>query len=111
MTNPFFQPGQERAARVKELFARIAPKYDLINDLQSFGLHRYWKSRMVSLADPKPGELALDLCCGTGDLAGALAKRGMRVIGADFSEQMLSVAWRRTPQPPGLVLANPTASG
>ena len=47
MANIFFDPGGERAAKVQELFARIAPRYDLINDLQSFGLHRYWKRRVV----------------------------------------------------------------
>jgi ubiquinone/menaquinone biosynthesis methyltransferase len=92
MANTFFDPGGERAAKVQELFARIAPRYDLINDLQSFGLHRYWKRRVVRLARPQPGQRALDLCCGTGDLARALARRGARVAALDFSEQMLDAA-------------------
>jgi len=92
MSNEFYDPGEERAAKVKELFARIAPRYDLINDLQSFGLHRYWKRRLVGFARPKPGERALDLCCGTGDLTQALAQAGADAVGLDFSERMLEAA-------------------
>ena len=99
MVNTYFDPGEQRAAKVSDLFARIAPRYDLINDLQSFGLHRYWKRRAVQLARPQPGERALDLCCGTGDLALALARRGVRVTGVDFSERMLEVAERRASLP------------
>jgi demethylmenaquinone methyltransferase / 2-methoxy-6-polyprenyl-1,4-benzoquinol methylase len=92
MANAFYQPGEERAERVGELFAAIARRYDLINDIQSFGLHRLWKRRVIQLARPQPGERALDLCCGTGDLTLALAKRGADVTGLDFSEAMLQVA-------------------
>jgi demethylmenaquinone methyltransferase/2-methoxy-6-polyprenyl-1,4-benzoquinol methylase len=92
MTNKFYSPGEQRAAKVGELFASIAGRYDLINDIQSFGLHRAWKRRVVRLARVQPGERALDLCCGTGDLALALAKRGAEVTGLDFSEAMLRVA-------------------
>jgi len=92
MANSFFQPGERRAAKVQELFAAIAPRYDLINDLQSFGLHRYWKSRAVRLARPRPGEKVLDVCCGTGDLARALARCQAEVIGLDFSMPMLEFA-------------------
>ena len=95
MANIFFDPGDQRAAKVRDLFSRIAPRYDLINDLQSFGLHRYWKRRVVRLARPQPGLRALDLCCGTGDLALALARRGAEVAGLDFSEPMLATADRR----------------
>jgi demethylmenaquinone methyltransferase/2-methoxy-6-polyprenyl-1,4-benzoquinol methylase len=95
MANVYYQPGDQRAARVSELFGRIAPRYDLINDLQSFGLHRWWKRRLVQLAQASPGQRALDLCCGTGDLAFALAKRGAQVVGLDFSEPMLDIARRR----------------
>jgi demethylmenaquinone methyltransferase/2-methoxy-6-polyprenyl-1,4-benzoquinol methylase len=92
MANVFFDPGEQRAAKVKALFGQIAPRYDLINDLQSFGLHRYWKRRLVLLAAPQPGERALDVCCGTGDLAFALHQHGAEVVGLDFSQQMLAVA-------------------
>jgi demethylmenaquinone methyltransferase/2-methoxy-6-polyprenyl-1,4-benzoquinol methylase len=92
MTNRYYAPGEARAARVGDLFATIARRYDLINDLQSFGLHRRWKRRVVDLAQPTPDERALDLCCGTGDIAFELARRGARVVGLDFSAAMLEVA-------------------
>lgn len=95
MTNKFYEAGETRAAKVNDLFAAIAPRYDLINDLQSFGLHRLWKRRLVKLAQPAAGEQALDLCCGTGDVAFALARAGAEVIGLDFSEAMLGVARHR----------------
>ena len=94
--NKFYEPGTEGASRVNDLFATIAPRYDLINDLQSFGLHRWWKRRMIHLANPQPSETALDLCCGTGDIAFRLASRGAEVTGLDFSEAMLAVASERT---------------
>ncbi len=100
MPNRFYTPGEERAARVNDLFNTIAPRYDLINDLQSFGLHRLWKRRLVRLADPRSGQRALDLCCGTGDVALALAGRGLDVVGLDFSEPMLAVARKRVPLRP-----------
>jgi demethylmenaquinone methyltransferase / 2-methoxy-6-polyprenyl-1,4-benzoquinol methylase len=98
MGNRFYAAGEQRAARVSDLFASIAPRYDLINDLQSFGLHRWWKRRLLKLAAVKPGETALDLCCGTGDVAFALAVAGVRTIGMDFSAPMLAVAEQRRAQ-------------
>jgi demethylmenaquinone methyltransferase/2-methoxy-6-polyprenyl-1,4-benzoquinol methylase len=103
MGNEFYRPGEERAALVQQLFTRIAPRYDLINDLQSFGLHRWWKKVVVQLAQPKAGERVLDLCCGTGDLALRLSKSGARVTGLDFNDRMLAVAKDREEQDqPGL---------
>ena len=95
VSNAYYVPGQQRAAKVNDLFARIARRYDLINDLQSFGLHRSWKRRVVKLAAIRPGEQALDLCCGTGDITQALARSGAETTGLDFSPQMLEVAAQR----------------
>ena len=95
MTNKFYSAGAQRAAKVSDLFATIATRYDLINDLQSFGLHRVWKRRLVRVAAVNPAARALDLCCGTGDVAFALARRGLDVTGLDFSEPMLAVAGKR----------------
>jgi demethylmenaquinone methyltransferase / 2-methoxy-6-polyprenyl-1,4-benzoquinol methylase len=95
VSNVFFVPGKQRGEKVNDLFATIARRYDLLNDLQSFGLHRLWKRRVVELAAVKPGDRALDLCCGTGDIAFALAQRGAEVTGLDFSEKMLEVAQSR----------------
>src|SRR2546425_12017349 len=100
MANRYYDPDGQRAAKVRDLFAAIAPRYDLINDLQSFGLHRLWKRRLIRLARPQPGERALDLCCGTGDVAFALARAGADTTGLDFSEPMLTVARHRAAQLP-----------
>lgn len=86
----------DRPARVRALFDAIARRYDLINDLQSVGLHRRWKRRMVQLAGAGPGTRALDVCCGTGDVARYLALAGAEVVAVDFSEAMLEVARRRS---------------
>lgn len=106
MSNVFYAPGEERAAKVGDLFASIARRYDLLNDLQSFGFHRLWKRRVVELAQVKAGSHALDLCCGTGDIAFALAHQGAETTGLDFSEKMLEVAKSRlqnsNPEPQNL---------
>jgi demethylmenaquinone methyltransferase / 2-methoxy-6-polyprenyl-1,4-benzoquinol methylase len=98
MGNQFYSPGETRATQVNRLFAAIASRYDFINDLQSLGLHRRWKKRVARLAAARPGDRVLDLCCGTGDIAFALAEAGAEVIGLDFSEPMLDVARRRKKQ-------------
>ena len=95
MSNAYYAPGDQRAAKVNALFARIARRYDFLNDLQSFGLHRLWKRRVVRLAQIKSGDRALDLCCGTGDISFALARGGAATTGLDFSPQMLEVAVQR----------------
>ena len=96
MSNAFYVSGGQRAAKVNDLFAAIARRYDLLNDLQSFGLHRIWKRRVVELAAVQSGNRALDLCCGTGDIAFALAQRGAETTGLDFSDKMLEVAKNRS---------------
>ena len=96
MSNVFYAPGEPRAAKVSDLFAAIARRYDLLNDLQSFGLHRRWKCRVAALSAAAPGARALDLCCGTGDIAFALARRGAETTGLDFSEKMLEMAQARS---------------
>lgn len=68
----FFQPGVEGASR-QGLFNRISPVYDELNDELSFGLHRVWKRMTVKWSAATRGCTALDVCCGSGDLALALA--------------------------------------
>jgi len=99
MSNEYYSHGADRAGKVGDLFDRIARRYDLINDLQSFGLHRRWKRRATELAAAGPGSKALDVCCGTGDIAFALAAHGAEVTGLDFSAEMLSVAAERNHRP------------
>jgi demethylmenaquinone methyltransferase/2-methoxy-6-polyprenyl-1,4-benzoquinol methylase len=81
--------------KVDQLFGAIAARYDLVNDIQSLGLHRVWKRRVVSLANFSEGETGLDLCCGTGDIATGLAKRGGSIVGMDLNRPMLQQAAAR----------------
>jgi demethylmenaquinone methyltransferase / 2-methoxy-6-polyprenyl-1,4-benzoquinol methylase len=84
---------QEASRRVRDMFTRIAPRYDLLNHLLSGQMDRLWRARVAREMRPilqRPGAVVLDLCCGTGDLAFALGRRAKaRIIGADFSHTML----------------------
>ena len=100
--NRYYAPGSERADKVRLLFSRIARRYDRINDWMSLGMHRRWKRRLVEAIAPRPGSRVLDLCCGTGDVARAVAaaRAGngkVEVIGLDFTEEMLELARRVAP--------------
>ena len=82
----------EKAARVGEIFDRVAERYDLMNDLMSLGLHRVWKAFAIELARPRPGERVLDVASGSGDLARALVRRvvpGGEVWLTDVNRRML----------------------
>ncbi|MGP0083400.1 MAG: bifunctional demethylmenaquinone methyltransferase/2-methoxy-6-polyprenyl-1,4-benzoquinol methylase UbiE [Steroidobacteraceae bacterium] len=82
----------EKADRVRSVFASVAGKYDLMNDLMSFGAHRLWKQFALSLTGLRPGQHALDVAGGTGDLAlGMLRQVGKqgRVILSDVNPVML----------------------
>ncbi|WP_144730940.1 bifunctional demethylmenaquinone methyltransferase/2-methoxy-6-polyprenyl-1,4-benzoquinol methylase UbiE [Extensimonas perlucida] len=83
---------QEKARRVRGVFDAVAPRYDLMNDLMSVGLHRAWKAYTVMVANPRPGQQVLDIAGGTGDLALAFAKKvgpTGRVVHTDINEAML----------------------
>lgn len=92
------RPARESAEfseQVQGMFDRIAGRYDLLNSLMTAGLHHSWRIRAADRAEVGPGDSVLDVCCGTGDLAFELAGRvapGGRVVGCDFSEQMLDLA-------------------
>lgn len=87
----FSSPARKREY-VRGLFSTIAPRYDLITVLLSFGQDRRWKRRLTALGAPA-GKLALDLACGTGDIAYGLRRSGARrVIGLDITTPMLSLA-------------------
>ena len=83
-------PEAEKSARVGEVFSRVAERYDLMNDLMSFGLHRLWKAFAVSVARIRPGERVLDVASGSGDLARAFAARGADVWISDINGPMLA---------------------
>jgi demethylmenaquinone methyltransferase / 2-methoxy-6-polyprenyl-1,4-benzoquinol methylase len=77
---------------VRTLFATIADRYDLITRLLSYGRDRAWKRRLVAMSGAAASQRALDLACGTGDIAVAVAARGARVIGLDLTLRMLQLA-------------------
>ena len=81
-----------KAERVRDVFDSVAPKYDLMNDLMSLGLHRAWKAYTVAVANARPGDKVLDLASGTGDLARAFAgpvgEAGL-VVHTDINKAML----------------------
>ena len=82
----------DKARRVRGVFDSVAPKYDLMNDLMSFGLHRAWKAYAVMVADVREGYKVLDIAGGTGDLALAFARKAGttgRVVLTDVNEAML----------------------
>jgi demethylmenaquinone methyltransferase / 2-methoxy-6-polyprenyl-1,4-benzoquinol methylase len=83
-------PEAEKSARVGEVFSRVAERYDLMNDLMSFGLHRLWKAFAVAVARIRPGERVLDVASGSGDLARAFAARGAEVWMSDINGPMLA---------------------
>jgi len=89
--------GTPTTERVKGIFSRLAPRYDAFNLVSSFGLDRWWRRVAVRTARLTPDSEVLDLACGTGDLALALARLGRpkSVLATDFVEEMLEVAKRK----------------
>ncbi len=86
--------GEATTDRVRGIFSSIASRYDLFNTLSSVGTDRSWRRRAVQAARLTPESRVLDLCCGTGDLAIALARRGRpaEVVATDFTPEMLEIA-------------------
>ncbi|MBC8647892.1 MAG: bifunctional demethylmenaquinone methyltransferase/2-methoxy-6-polyprenyl-1,4-benzoquinol methylase UbiE [Thermoanaerobaculia bacterium] len=98
MRNKYLSYDEQRAPKVREMFSRLAGRYDLVNDVMSFGMHRRWKRQTVALAlAGRRRARVLDLCCGTGDMAFYAECRdpGLRIVGVDFTLPMLSIARRR----------------
>jgi demethylmenaquinone methyltransferase/2-methoxy-6-polyprenyl-1,4-benzoquinol methylase len=86
----------ERERRIRQVFAAVAPRYDLMNDAMSFGIHRLWKRKLAEVAQPRDGQLIVDLAGGTGDVARLLAGPGRRVVVVDPSREMMSVGRARS---------------
>ena len=84
-----------KTIEVKKIFNRISHKYDFLNSLLSFGLHKIWKRKLVNLLEPSNGEDWADLCCGTGDLAFLISNRVSpkgSITGIDNAKDILNIA-------------------
>src|SRR4029079_3657968 len=103
---PALASPEAQGAYVRRLFHTIADRYDLITRLLSYGQDARWKRRLVALADLSgagPSTRTLDLACGTGDIAFALAARGADVVGLDLTLRMLRLAHAKIPPAPAAV--------
>jgi ubiquinone/menaquinone biosynthesis methyltransferase len=87
-----FDSPDTKSRYVRRLFSTIADRYDLITVLLSYGQDRRWKRRLVSMASTEPGDRALDLACGTGDITFALQDAGARSVGLDITARMIEIA-------------------
>ncbi|MGH6976666.1 MAG: class I SAM-dependent methyltransferase, partial [Stellaceae bacterium] len=88
---------REHTRLVHDLFARVARRYDLMNDLMSGGIHRLWKAQMIDRLAPRPDQLLLDVAGGTGDIARRFVARasGARAIVCDINHSMLEAGRAR----------------
>ena len=96
----------ERRSLIRQVFIEVAPRYDLMNDLMSFGIHRLWKANFARRVNARSGEVVVDLAGGTGDIARLLARSGARVLVVDPSIPMLAAGRR-----PGEALLHVGAEG
>ena len=97
MTGAELPQGEAKVKAVDKMFDAIAPRYDLLNRVLTFGMDVGWRRRTVKSLQLSPGAKVLDLACGTGDLCRELAKRGYRPVGVDRSAGMLAA--QRTTAP------------
>ncbi|HET9209657.1 MAG TPA: ubiquinone/menaquinone biosynthesis methyltransferase [Thermoanaerobaculia bacterium] len=101
-------PLDKSGKTIRDMFAGVAPRYDFLNHLLSASLDVVWRRRAAAALGLPPGSPVLDLCCGTGDQATALRRRGARVAAADFCVPMLAIArhkFARTDAPRPAALA------
>ena len=106
--------GDDKRRAVREMFDRIAPRYDLVNRLMTVGLDRGWRGAALDAIGVGAGDRVVDVGCGTGDLTELAARRGASALGVDLAGEMLAVARDRLrPTSPGrtaeLVLGDATA--
>ena len=103
--------GDEKATAVRGMFDAIAPRYDLVNRVMTFGLDVAWRRRAVRELRLPRGSLVLDLACGTGDLCRELERHGNRAVGFDFAFGMLRAARTDAPLVQADVLRLPIRGG
>jgi demethylmenaquinone methyltransferase/2-methoxy-6-polyprenyl-1,4-benzoquinol methylase len=103
--------GDAKTAQVRAMFDAIAPRYDLVNRVITFGLDRRWRSRTFDALGLPGASTVLDLACGTGDFADLVVRRGCRVVGSDLSMGMLAARHTGFPVLQADALALPLATG
>ena len=86
---------EEKTRMVGDVFAKVARRYDIMNDAMSGGLHRLWKDQFVARVKPRQGEQILDMAGGTGDIAFRMARKGAEITVADINPNMLAVGMKR----------------
>jgi len=103
--------GERKREAVREMFDSIAPRYDLVNRVMTFGMDVGWRRRTASSLGLEKGSLVLDIACGTGDLCRTLEAEGYHAVGIDISEGMLRAARTDAPLVQADGLALPIADG
>jgi demethylmenaquinone methyltransferase / 2-methoxy-6-polyprenyl-1,4-benzoquinol methylase len=88
-------PREEKTQLVGDVFAKVAQRYDIMNDAMSAGMHRLWKDQFVRRVKPREGERILDMAGGTGDIAFRMARHGAEITVADINPAMLGVGMDR----------------
>jgi demethylmenaquinone methyltransferase/2-methoxy-6-polyprenyl-1,4-benzoquinol methylase len=109
MSSSGLPQGEEKARAVRRMFDGIAGRYDLVNRVMTLGLDVGWRRRTVAELLLPGGSRVADLACGTGDLCSELARAGYRVVGFDFSREMLANATTDAPLVQADVLELPLA--
>jgi demethylmenaquinone methyltransferase / 2-methoxy-6-polyprenyl-1,4-benzoquinol methylase len=110
-TDAALPTGEAKRRAVRAMFDTIAPRYDLVNRLMTFGLDRSWRRTTVAGLTLTPGDRVLDVACGTGDLCRDLTAQGYRAAGIDLSLGMLAQARTGVPLVHGDALSMPFAAG
>lgn len=100
---PALRHETNKQALVDWVFSKVAPRYDVGNDIMSAGFHTRWKQRLIALADLQPGHRVLDLACGTGDLTWMAAAHAAEVVGTDINAHMMRLAEGKRVQVPARV--------
>jgi demethylmenaquinone methyltransferase / 2-methoxy-6-polyprenyl-1,4-benzoquinol methylase len=103
--------GEEKARTVRGMFDRVAPRYDFVNRVMTFGMDVGWRRRAVREIHMPPGSLVFDLACGTGDLCRELRRAGYRALGFDFAYEMLRAARAEVPLVQADILRLPASDG
>lgn len=103
--------GRAKVEAVRSMFDSIAPRYDLVNRVMTFGMDTGWRRRSIEVLTLRPGHLVLDVACGTGDFCRELEGAGHRVVGVDFSMGMLLAARTNAPLFQGDALRLPLRDG